>query len=286
MLSQFSKRFLFRTRVSNRAFIHTSQFKRQKSGFPSKLLSVVFGAACGITVFGRPALCETDTAENDWKPQFLKDGISWYKGMVKSQTNPIRQQLLPDPNLDHMGHSQRTVIINLEKTLMCSKYTRDKLWTHMKRPCTDEFLKTLAQAGYEVVVFSTQERQMVMGMTQTIDPMGCVSHWLFKEHTSYEGGKHVKDLDLLGRDLRRVVMIDSFMDGVEKHKENTLLVKPFENEDRKDLELCKLIAFFKHLQREDVSDIRDVLRHFDAFLEQANRAEAEIQNRSRRGGIF
>lgn len=215
--------------------------------------------------------------------------VSNAKKFWKKQGAPVRKQLLPTAApTDLLGRPLMTVVINLEKTLMCSKYTRDKGWVYKKRPCADNLLRFLA-GKYEVVIFSVEHKHTVAGMIPSIDPYQAAGgNYLFREHTTYENGVRIKDLSALGRDLSRVILLDSNLDAFSKHPDSGIFIKPYEEEDPDDRELCKLISFFEYLKQEDVDDVRDVLRNFEAFharaeekLQERNAAEKEARQKRR-----
>lgn len=49
---------------------------------------------------------------------------------------------------------------------------------------------------------------------------------LYRDSTLYKGGKHLRDLSKLNRDLSKVLLITSDPDAYEMHPNNTIKVPP------------------------------------------------------------
>lgn len=74
-----------------------------------------------------------------------------------------------------------------------------------------------------------------------LDKFGYISHRLFRQHLTRHNGLPVKDLNLLGRDLNRMLIIDNIPENYLKHPENGVKIPSFygEEDDNKLLELTK-----------------------------------------------
>lgn len=92
-----------------------------------------------------------------------------------------------------------------------------------------------------------------------VDPNCRISHRLYRNSCSEFNGRLVKDLAEMGRDLKRVVIVDDNPNSYAKQPENAIPIRPFIN-DLGDRELWKLIEFFEASDRFD--DMRDAVRHY------------------------
>jgi TFIIF-interacting CTD phosphatase-like protein len=84
----------------------------------------------------------------------MKNGLKGALSFTSQITEPSVDKFLPAPALDQFGRSPRTIVIDLEGTLVNCDWTREEGWIVTKRPGTDEFLSRLFQAGFEIVLFS------------------------------------------------------------------------------------------------------------------------------------
>jgi hypothetical protein len=70
-----------------------------------------------------------------------------------------------------------------------------------------------------------------------------------------------QDLSRLNRDLSRVLVLDNNNTKASSHVDNLLPIAKFEgNQD--DDQLFRLLPFIEHLAKDDVTDVREVLRAY------------------------
>ncbi|CDJ42820.1 NLI interacting factor-like phosphatase domain-containing protein, putative [Eimeria tenella] len=90
-----------------------------------------------------------------------------------------------------------------------------------------------------------------------IDPHKLCSYRLFREYCTYQSGAFIKDLSLLGRELRNVIIIDNSTKAYLWHMENAIPIKSW-FDDPNDTELLDLIPILRSLAT--VDDIRPMIR--------------------------
>jgi hypothetical protein len=115
-------------------------------------------------------------------------------GLVKEVTDPIRDKLLPDfPEFPPGHQAPRTLVLDLEDTLCHLEWDRTYGWRAAKRPGLDTFLVRMAQAGYEVVLFTSGLHVFLEPWAYSMDPHGCISHRLYRDSTTFtKNGERVK----------------------------------------------------------------------------------------------
>ncbi|KAI3407749.1 uncharacterized protein J3R85_020784, partial [Psidium guajava] len=131
----------------------------------------------------------------------------------------------------------------------------------LKRPGVDDFLRVMS-AKFELVIFTAGLREYASLVLDRLDPKrSLISHRLFRDSCEEVDGKFVKDLSKMGRDLKRVVMVDDNPNAYAFQPENAIPVSPFVN-DLSDVQLGKLVKFFEGTDGFD--DMREAVKQYRA----------------------
>ncbi|XP_077011233.1 carboxy-terminal domain RNA polymerase II polypeptide A small phosphatase 1 isoform X2 [Tamandua tetradactyla] len=126
----------------------------------------------------------------------------------------------------------------------------------LKRPHVDEFLQRMGEL-FECVLFTASLAKYADPVADLLDKWGAFRARLFRESCVFHRGNYVKDLSRLGRDLRRVLILDNSPASYVFHPDNAVPVASwFDNMN--DTELHDLLPFFEQLSR--VDDVYSVLR--------------------------
>jgi len=127
------------------------------------------------------------------------------------------------------------------------------------RPGAEKFLKEMSKF-YEIIVFTAGTKDYADWALSFIDKEGIVSYKLYREHAVQKNGIYVKDISRIGRDIKKVIIIDNVVENFQLQPENGIYIKPWEN-DSADNELSKLIPILKDIVELKVSDIRQALKN-------------------------
>ncbi|NXX21187.1 CTDS1 phosphatase, partial [Podargus strigoides] len=152
----------------------------------------------------------------------------------------------------------------------------------LKRPHVDEFLQRMGEL-FECVLFTASLAKYADPVADLLDKWGAFRARLFRESCVFHRGNYVKDLSRLGRDLRRIIIVDNSPASYIFHPDNAVCITPrgvmlgkgvghgpplspplpqvpvaswFDN--MADTELLDLLPFFERLSK--VEDVYAVLK--------------------------
>jgi len=170
------------------------------------------------------------------------------------QLEPTRQWLLPPQRPEHKG--RKTLVLDLDETLIHSSFqpvpspdyiiTIELEGVHykvyvQKRPGVDEFLEAVA-SKFEVIIFTASLDKYANPVLDILDPKGFCTSRLFRESCVQHYGNYVKDLSLLGRDLRHCLIVDNSPFAYIFQTDHAVPISSWFH-DRSDRELYDLVPF-------------------------------------------
>lgn len=127
----------------------------------------------------------------------------------------------------------------------------------IKRPGVDEFMRRVGEL-YEVVVFTASVSKYGDPLLDQLDIHNVVHHRLFRESCYNHQGNFVKNLAVLGRPLKDVIIIDNSPTSYIFHPQHAIPVSSWFS-DAHDNELLDMIPFLEDLATSKVPDVSMVL---------------------------
>ncbi|XP_067642391.1 mitochondrial import inner membrane translocase subunit TIM50-C-like [Eurosta solidaginis] len=274
-------------------------WKRMKIGF-----AVFGGSGIALVVwavyeFGKPEVdaegqvIEDEFSKSPTVQQYIQrmwKSMNYYQKMIQE---PSRDKLLPDPLKPPYIQPPYTLVLEMKDVLVHPDWTYQTGWRFKKRPGVDQFLQECAK-HFEIVVFTAEQGMTVFPILDALDPNGYIMYRLVRDATHFVDGHHVKNLDNLNRDLKKVIVVDWDQNATKMHPDNTFNIARWLGNDD-DTQLVDLMLFLKTLAAAEVDDVRDVLHYYRQFddpivqfrenqrilLEQMQEKEREEQTKSK-----
>lgn len=126
-----------------------------------------------------------------------------------------------------------------------------------KRPYLDKFLQWIA-GRFEVTIFTASQQVYAERLLNLLDPEGkYINHRLYRDSCLNVDGNYLKDLNVLGRDLTKTVLVDNSPHAFGYQVDNGIPIESW-FDDRADTELLKLMKFLDTLV--GASDVRPFVR--------------------------
>lgn len=126
----------------------------------------------------------------------------------------------------------------------------------LKRPGAEEFLERMYKC-YEIVIYTASLSIYADPLLDEIDPSNFASYRLFREHCTFNNNAFVKDLSVLGRDLKDVIIVDNSPASYSFQPDNAVPILTW-IDDMSDIKLAELAPVLELLV--DVSDVRNAIR--------------------------
>ena len=121
------------------------------------------------------------------------------------------------------------------------------------RPFAKDLLQAAAEA-FEIVVFTAADQFYADPVIDKLDPLGnLISQRLYRSDCTLVQGTYVKDLSILGRNLKDVILVDNSLSSCAFQEDNAVPILSW-FDDCQDTELLKLASYLKLAIR--VSDVR------------------------------
>lgn len=274
-------------RIANSAAPASSNGSKTNTAFIVGLLGLT--AAVGVTGYAVSDIKSNPkgTLGKAYYGSVVEDAVNLiYKytiGRFNEIFEPVSDKLLPDwptapcyANIPPGTPCPPTLIVDLERTLLASTYDTKHGWRHVKRPGVDKFIKALSQY-YEVVLFSENDLGLVQEILDSVDKEN-LCHRLGSTAGEVRDQKVLKRLDLMNRDVRRIIVIDDNPESVQLCMKNAIIVAPFTDVNAKfDKTLENLIPLLQAFVHDGVSDFQQTLE--DLGTNDAEEAVAEYRMR-------
>lgn len=216
---------------------------------------------------------EADAAEDDdddlydeFNPYLFIKQLPPYSEVV---TRAVKPEL---PARRITRNTPMTLVLDLDETLVhCSvdacenadlifpvEFNGVEYQVHVhKRPHLEAFLRAVAQ-HFEVVVFTASQQVYADKLLDIIDPgRELIKHRLFRDSCLLVEGNYLKDLNVLGRDMKRMVLVDNSPHAFGYQVDNGIPIESW-FDDPKDKELLHLLSFLEEIQH--VEDVRPIVR--------------------------
>ncbi|KAL4498346.1 hypothetical protein ABPG72_013152 [Tetrahymena utriculariae] len=164
---------------------------------------------------------------------------------------------LPPRNQQEIKEKPYTLVLDLDETL--GHYDQDKQ-SFLQRPGLNEFLESIHNY-YELVIFTAGLKDYADSIIPTFDQKGLISHRLYRQHCNLQGLVHIKDLNNLGRDLSKTIILDNNQYNFQYQQENAIFVTTWYS-DMSDTELFDLKKVLIRLAESNPTDVRWALQKY------------------------
>ena len=170
--------------------------------------------------------------------------------------------------------NKKTLLLDLDETLVHSSFkplttnsdinfniffqNKPHMINVLTRPYVQEFLEKMSKL-YELVIFTASVPQYANPLLDKLDKNKYIIYRLYRQHCISLYGLFIKDLRRIGRDLKNTIILDNNPISYLVNQDNGLPIKTWHS-DKNDKELIKIIPLLEYLAKNEISDIREVIK--------------------------
>ena len=167
--------------------------------------------------------------------------------ILEYQKNKISPPFLKTPN-----EKKYTVVLDLDETLV--NVNQNGICN--LRPGLFSFLNAI-KPYYEIISFTNGAKSYSDLIIKQIEARNQYFDYnLFREHSFLCGKEFLKDISRIGRDMKKIIIIDNISNNFKLNPENGIQIAPYFGEYSKNdtvlFELKKLLVMFHKLEYEDL----------------------------------
>ena len=150
-----------------------------------------------------------------------------------------------------------TLVLDMDETLIHFFFTHINGMFFVRPFCFD-FLNELNDL-YEIITFTAGTKDYADMILNQLDINNNIFKYrLYRQHITISELNIFKDLDKIGRDLSKTIIIDNLRDNFKMHPNNGIFIKTWTS-DINDIQLRDLKKILKDIVKYNVDDVREII---------------------------
>ena len=186
------------------------------------------------------------------------------------EKNKIKVPFLPPMDTSKYKY---TLVLDLDETLVHYIEEKDRHYVQV-RPFAEYFISEMGKY-FELVIFTSAEEEYANVVLEEIDKNKVITYKLYRRHVEYNDGFCLKDLNKIGRDLRKVCIIDNDKNNFKLQTDNGIEIKEFLGE-QDDNELDLLGDLLMSIIESNLDDIRPIIKDIRSKMNKINEEKSNI----------
>ena len=189
---------------------------------------------------------------------------------MKNIINDYKLKQVKSPFITKPCNKKYTLVLDLDETLVNVKIN-EKLqdindisrYKFNLRPGLFSFLNGV-KPYYELIVFTNASKEYSEVIISQIEKNKIYFDYKFyREHTVLIGNEFIKDISRIGRDIKKIIIVDNSENNFSLNKENGILIAPFKGDESiNDTKLFYLKNILLKFKNKDYEDLRIALKDY------------------------
>ena len=199
-----------------------------------------------------------------------KPKIIFYNNILNTDVElyEYKKNRIHPPYITTPSDKKYTLVLDLNNTLINYNEnisSNDNIF--ILRPGLLSFLNTLKPI-YELISFTNESKEMSEKYLKEIETNKKYFDFnLYKEHNILIGRNLVKDISKIGRDMKKIIIVDKLYENIKATPHNGILIKPYFGEkDQSDTVLFELKKLLILVHKMGYEDIRTAIKNYESDI--------------------
>ena len=195
---------------------------------------------------------------------------SHYYGKIDKHNTKILQLLneyekskIDAPFITTPNKKKYTLVLDLDETLINIEFkdmSNNRCILHL-RPGLFWFLSKV-KPFYELITFTSASKEYAQPIINEIELKNKYFDYnFFREHSVINGNDFVKDISRIGRDMKKIIIVDNTEQNFRLNKKNGIKIKPFYG-DQNDKVLYELSKILVMIVKQGYDDLTMALKDY------------------------
>ena len=193
---------------------------------------------------------------------------------IKNKTNAKNKEKEPElkiilkyhkykispPFLKKPNEKKYTLVLDLEETLISINHDGNCIL----RPGLFSFLSGV-KPYYELISFTNESKYSSDSIIKQIETRNKYFDYnLYREHLAFNGREFIKDITKIGRDIKKIIIVDNIANNFKLNPENGIQISPFFGEySEKDTVLSELKKILILFYKSGFEDLREAINKYE-----------------------
>ena len=177
--------------------------------------------------------------------------------------NEYEKTKIDPPFINTTNKKKYSLVLDLDETLINIEFkdiSSNKCILHL-RPGLFWFLSKV-KPFYELMTFTSASKEYAQPIIKEIELKNKYFDYnFFREHSVISGNDFVKDISRIGRDIKKIIIVDNVEQNFRLNKKNGIKIKPFYG-DKNDKILYELGKILIMIVRQGFDDLTKALEYY------------------------
>ena len=191
--------------------------------------------------------------------------INFDNNKILKMINEYQKTKVEPPFIKIPNKKKYSLVLDLDETLMnleLKDNTNNKYMLHL-RPGLYSFLSNI-KPYYELMTFTSASKEYAMPIINEIESKEKFFDYnFFREHSVIVENDFVKDISRIGRDMKKIIIIDNVEENFKLNKKNGIKIAPFYGGNRNDKVLYELKKILLMIAQSNYEDLTIAIKDFE-----------------------